>query len=310
MAKYGIPYLGSKSAIADEIIASLPSGNRFVDLFGGGFAISECALMSYKWKQVLYNDINKLTVDLVKDAIAGKYNYKNFTPDWISREEFFKRKDTDGYVKWCWSFGNDGESYLYGKDIEEIKHAGHDYCVYGKPIEGLDLPDIKDNITTRRLALNAYMEMKSLENAEGYSRLEHFERIDRLQHLERIDRVQHLEGLDRLSRLEITWKDYREYKYKDGDVVYCDIPYQNNSGKKDYGGGFEFGAFYEWAISRPYPVYFSSYKLGGVVWEQDKYITKDPTSHDKCRREVLYCVDNDFEEPKKFYQGNLFERIL
>lgn len=32
---YGIPYLGNKSRIADEIIRILPSGNRFVDLFGG-----------------------------------------------------------------------------------------------------------------------------------------------------------------------------------------------------------------------------------------------------------------------------------
>ena len=56
MTKYGIPYQGSKSAIAEDIIAALPSGNRLVDLFGGGFAISECALLSYKWKSGLKSD--------------------------------------------------------------------------------------------------------------------------------------------------------------------------------------------------------------------------------------------------------------
>lgn len=33
---YGVPYQGNKSRIADLIINILPSGNRFVDLFGGG----------------------------------------------------------------------------------------------------------------------------------------------------------------------------------------------------------------------------------------------------------------------------------
>lgn len=33
---YGIPYKGSKSKIAKEILRELPSGKRLVDLFGGG----------------------------------------------------------------------------------------------------------------------------------------------------------------------------------------------------------------------------------------------------------------------------------
>ena len=36
MSKYGVPYQGSKAQIAEDIINELPSGNRFVDLFGGG----------------------------------------------------------------------------------------------------------------------------------------------------------------------------------------------------------------------------------------------------------------------------------
>lgn len=296
MARYGIPYQGSKSSIADEIIAALPSGNRFVDLFGGGFAISECALRSHKWKKVLYNDINPLTVQLVKDAIDGKYSYKNFTPEWISREEFFKRKDIDGYVKWCWSFGNDGHTYLYGRDIEDEKHKGHDFCVYGKPIDRLDIQTDKNDITSRRLALNTF------------TTLEHLQRLERIQNLE------YLQTPEYAQRLQMTCMDYRGYKYQDGDVVYCDIPYQNSAyvHRKDhmYQIDFDYGTFYSWAISRPYPVYFSSYKLGGIVWEQDKNVLKCKDSNSIVRREVLYCVDNDFQEPEKSYQGMLFERVL
>lgn len=35
MSKYGIPYKGNKSKIAEEILAQLPAGHRLVDLFGG-----------------------------------------------------------------------------------------------------------------------------------------------------------------------------------------------------------------------------------------------------------------------------------
>ena len=34
--RYGLPYMGSKSKIAEDILSFLPPGSRFVDLFGGG----------------------------------------------------------------------------------------------------------------------------------------------------------------------------------------------------------------------------------------------------------------------------------
>lgn len=51
MAKYGMPYKGSKSKIADQIIHALPVGKRLVDLFGGGGAITHCARLSNKWNK-------------------------------------------------------------------------------------------------------------------------------------------------------------------------------------------------------------------------------------------------------------------
>lgn len=35
-AKYGMPYQGSKTRIADELIAVLPPARHFYDCFGGG----------------------------------------------------------------------------------------------------------------------------------------------------------------------------------------------------------------------------------------------------------------------------------
>lgn len=36
MASYGLPYMGSKNAIAENIIRLLPKAKRLVDLFAGG----------------------------------------------------------------------------------------------------------------------------------------------------------------------------------------------------------------------------------------------------------------------------------
>lgn len=49
---------------------------------------------------------------------------------WVSREEFFKRKDTDDFIRCVWSFGNDQRTYIYGKNIEPMKKALYYACVY------------------------------------------------------------------------------------------------------------------------------------------------------------------------------------
>ena len=49
---YGVPYQGNKSRIADLIINILPSGNRLVDLFGGGGGGD--ALRHAKWQMAQF----------------------------------------------------------------------------------------------------------------------------------------------------------------------------------------------------------------------------------------------------------------
>ena len=64
--RYGIGYKGSKSRIAKEIIDVLPSGERFIDLFGGGGAMSHCAALSGKYNKVIYSDINPSIYELCR----------------------------------------------------------------------------------------------------------------------------------------------------------------------------------------------------------------------------------------------------
>ena len=48
-----------------------------------------------------------------------------------------------------------------------------------------------------------------------------------------------------------------------GDIVYCDVPYEQvgKASCDDYGVDFNSLKFYEWAKSREYQVFFSSYEI-------------------------------------------------
>ena len=46
---YGLPYQGSKNAIAEWVIGQLPEAETFVDLFCGGCAITHAAMLSGKY---------------------------------------------------------------------------------------------------------------------------------------------------------------------------------------------------------------------------------------------------------------------
>ena len=103
---FGMPYQGSKNKLAKDIIEQIPPAEHFYDLFGGGGAITHCAVLSGKYKYVHYNEINPLVVKGFEMAINGEFNNEN---RWISREEFYQLKDTDPYVAICFSFGNNFE---------------------------------------------------------------------------------------------------------------------------------------------------------------------------------------------------------
>lgn len=119
---YGIPYMGSKNRIAKQIIDFLPSGETLVDLFGGGGAITDCASESGKWTNIIYNELDALPYTCFLKALKGKYENET---RWISREDFFKLKDTDEYVACCFSFGNNFKTYMYNEKIEPYKRAYH-----------------------------------------------------------------------------------------------------------------------------------------------------------------------------------------
>ena len=127
MKRYGIPYQGSKNAIAAHIVAEfLPPSECLVDIFAGGCAITHAALEA-GWHKVIANDIRDAP-ELFAAAARGEYKNEK---RWISREDFERLENVDAYVRYCWSFGNNAKEYLYSREIEPWKKALHYARVLG-----------------------------------------------------------------------------------------------------------------------------------------------------------------------------------
>ena len=58
-------------------------------------------------------------------------------------------------------------------------------------------------------------------------------------------------------------------------MVYCDVPYEQIGKAKcdDYGVQFDSLKFYEWAKTRPYQVFFSSYEISDDSFYKKKIKT-------------------------------------
>lgn len=142
---YGICYMGSKNALAERIVALLPSASHLIDVFAGGCAVTHCAMKSGKWQHVHANDINEMIVGAFRRAINGEFIGER---RWVSHEEFNRVRDTDAYAAICFSFGgNDGRSYAYNPKNEELKRSLHFAIFFGdtKPfcaLTGIDLTPV------------------------------------------------------------------------------------------------------------------------------------------------------------------------
>lgn len=326
---FGIPYKGSRSAIAHDIVDALPAGTRLVELFCGGCAVTDYARRKTdKYSEFLVNDIDRRNPEVFMKAISCGFLDED---RWISRDDFFRLKETDDYARICFSFGNNGRTYLYGPQIEPYKRAIHhvvfweDYtpmqelcpavveCIHeycdGRDRKGRRLSLGKavaehvkrsnsveywqSNPMFRAVKVKWSEERRGISSAQSNrgSSLENLERLERLQNL------QSLESLERLERLQpgeasghvtATYKDYHDYEYKEGDVVYCDPPY---AGTEGYGGDFDHGAFWEWARTRTYPVYVSEYLAPDdfiPIWEKKKRSLFHPKNMSKSTVEKLF----------------------
>ena len=291
---FGLPYKGSKNLLAQRILDCIPSASVFVDLFCGGCAVSHAALLSGRFARVVVNDIEGDVSRLFVAAVNGQYKGES---RWISREDFFRLKESDPYVRYCWSFGNNGRDYIYSEAVEPYKRALHYAVVFGdfavlrrlcplvsdaaeKALAGLASrkarrievgraivrrlkqvgkpEDLKNNPLFGQIRLRDGGVVRK-ESLESLESLERLQSLESLQSLERLERLQSLESLERLEKLERLEMDYRDVQLPDGCVVYCDPPYAGTNGYGLHKSAFDQEAFWNWARKCERLLFISEY---------------------------------------------------
>ena len=306
--KYGIPYTGSKNSIAKEIVDLLPTAEYFVDLFCGGCAITHAAMLSGKYKRFIINDIAPDMPRLFVDAINGKYRNEK---RWISRDDFFRLKDSDAYVKYLWSFGNCGYDYMYGRKIEAWKKALHYARVLGDfSLLKRDFGIVTDDASRQNIRLNAekWGLIDKLKCSMGG--LQGLQSLESLKRLERLERLQSLQGLQSFSG------DYQAVKIPENSVVYCDPPYNNCSAtvdKRSYCKGFDFSRFFDWLRKVDFPVFVSEYVMPEdfvAVWQKTKICTFSSRNNAKYTVERVFVHERFVDDVRRKISGQpeLFEK--
>lgn len=274
LVRFGLPYQGSKSRIAEWVVEHLPAAPVLVDIMCGGGAVSHAAVLAGKWDRVVLNDVNGMADVFVK-AARGEYADYSFVPD---REQFHAMKGSDPLVSLLYSFGNNRRDYLWSRAMEPVKVAASRMLSAG-------------SLRERRGYWRVFCR-ELREYVEGYDGIP-----GRLEGLEALERLQGLEGLEGLERLESSCADYRDVEIPSDAIVYVDPPYANTNCKAYQ--GFDFDAFHAWLDTVPNLTVISEYSCPPhcvEVARKEHYTTMAANANKLKRVEKLFVPERQIDE--------------
>ena len=295
---YGLPYQGSKNRIAKRLAEALPAAPVLYDVFCGGCAVTHAAMLSGKYQRFVVNDRRGWLPDAFQKAIHGGYAHEDRwisredferlkSTDAYAAMCFSFGNDCQTYMyarglepykralhyaifwrdfaPWAALCPETADALAAGlAPIEDRKQrrvqAGH-FIVESLKAQlaaGMLTPDILDKPIYRRIRRlkDTPHRLQSLERLESLESLESLERLQSLQSLERLERLQSLESLP--DTLTAHSGDYRELRFDEPGIIYCDPPYKSTEG---YGREFDFDDFYAWCLHQANPVYISEYTM-------------------------------------------------
>ena len=292
----GLPYQGSKKKISKKIVEIIKQNfgttKPIYDIFGGGGAITaECILNGL---EVYYNDLDKDITNAFERVVSQDREWIKTLI--VSRTEFFEikakeNKTTDDFLKLLInSFGNAKASYMYNKEISDLK-----YNLAKEIIEKHDVfSGYKQTETYKKVTseldwnwFNAKLEKNKT-----------FQQLQQLEQLQQLQQIVQLQQLQQLDELKATNKSYQEFSKVSGAILYLDPPYEG-SYQESYINSFDSQEFYNWAfeMSKSNIVIISSYSISDerfeVVYSFDKARSclQGGTSN-KRKNEKLFMVKN------------------
>lgn len=214
--KYGLPYKGSKNAIAQKIVDALPSGESFCDACCGGGAILMASALSGKYTRVTGYDINEAIVGLIRATMIDFWtiDYEHDLPS-VDRKAFFEARNrsagiSDWLVRYCYSFGNDGQTFLWSDETHEGFRLLED-AIRGKTLDERS---------------HAIQELAKRKDAiELMSRVEPFVRLRRIKKVEKT-----VLDSKTTTSIDVGVKSMFDVDYDKFDVIYFDPPYKDTKG--------------------------------------------------------------------------------
>ena len=282
----GLPYQGSKKKISKKIVEIIKQNfgtdKPIYDIFGGGGAITaECILNGL---EVHYNDLDKDITNAFERVISQDREWIKTLI--VSRDEFFEikakeNKTTDDFLKLLVnSFGNDKKSYLYSKEISDLKY------------------NLAKEIIEKHDVFSGYKQTETYKKVTSGSEWDWFNAKPEIhKQLEQLPRLQHLDRLQKVNKIKATNKSYQEFSKVSGAILYLDPPYEGTN-QDSYINSFDSQEFYDWAfeIAKTNIVIISSYSISDerfeVVYSFDKAhrTIQGGIRNDKC--EKLFMVKN------------------
>lgn len=298
---YGIPYMGSKQKLVDKIVPFIlkrhPDITHFYDLFGGGGSVSLYAVRKYPNLNVHYNELNLAIANLMQHLKEGG----EIPFDFVKRAEFedlYKGDDWyAGLLQCAWTFGNNQKSYLYGVPVQDFKEKLSELVMTGKGSLG-ELEELSDKINLSEYGkeVNTKIYLNPVIYSTPYQRRIVLQRqipnIGALQHLARLERLVQISNMPGIGDLLITaGKSYDQIQINNNKtVVYCDPPYENTAEYRE--GSFDSKKFYEWCMTRPFPVYVSSYKVSDPRFKLVKAVNTRSLLAAAYTKEASYNYEN------------------
>lgn len=298
---YGIPYMGSKQKLVDKVVPFIlnrhPDTDSFYDLFGGGGSVSLYVVRKYPHLNVLYNERSKAISALMQHLKDGG----EIPLDFVTRAEFERKYKGDdwyaGLLQCAWTFGNNQKSYLYGLPLQDFKQALSDLVVTGRgDIERLEqtADDLNKKEYGKSVRTKIYLNPKRYTTP--YQRhivvAKQIPNVGALQHLTRLERLQQIANMPGISTLGISaGTSYNEVPIIGArPVVYCDPPYEGTAEYRE--GAFNHKEFYDWVMSRDYPVYVSSYSVSDPRLKRVKAINTRSLLNSSKSKESTYNYEN------------------
>ena len=300
---YGLPYQGSKNRIAKRLVDALPPAPVLYDVFCGGCAVTHAAMLSGKYRHFVVNDLRGWLPDAFRKAIHGGYAHEDRwisredferlkDTDAYAALCFSFGNDARSYMcarglepykralhyaifwrdfaPWAALCPETADALAAGlapiEDRKQRRVQAGKFIIESLKAQlaaGTLTPDILDKPIYRQIrrpkaTSNSLQSLESLERLQSLQSLESLERLQSLQSLESLESLERLPGA-----LTVHSGDYRELRFDEPGIIYCDPPYKDTADKsKDYADtSFDAEAFYSWCEARKLPVYISEYQM-------------------------------------------------